>query len=108
MTETLEKNMNIKWVKSPEGVFETYANQTHLNWSLDDVRLRFAEIGEGGENDTGPGSNVVPVNYEKAAITLSWRNAKMLQAQLAKVISNYEKANGEIKILVKLASNEGT
>jgi hypothetical protein len=103
----MTEKKNIKWVKPPQGVAETYANQTHINWSLDDVRLRFAQIAESGE-DTGPGCDVVPVNVEKAAITLSWRNAKLLHGQLARIVSNYEKANGEIKVQVTLASNEGT
>lgn len=98
---------NVKWVRSPEGVFETYANQTHLSWSLDDVRLRFAQIGESDESLT-PGATFVAVNVEKAAITLSWRNAKILHAQLAQVISNYERVNGDIELQVKLASSEGT
>jgi hypothetical protein len=107
MTETPAKNSPVPWVKPPQGAFEAYSNQTHINWSLDDVRLRFAQIGESGEY-TGPGSPLISVNYEKAAITLSWRNAKILQAKLATLISNYEKVNGEIKLQVTLASNEGT
>ena len=102
-----KKLTHFMWVKPPQGVLDTYANQSHLNWSLDDVRLRFAQIGESGD-DTGPGAQIVPVNIEKAAVTMSWRNAKILLNQLSRVISNYEKANGEIKIDVKLASNEGT
>lgn len=105
--ETPENKKHFKWIKPPQGVFDTYANQTHLNWSLDDVRIRFAQIGEAGD-DTGPGADIVPANFEKAAVTLSWRNAKILLNQLAKVIHNYEKVNGEIKMNVVLASNEGT
>lgn len=97
----------IKWVRPPEGVFETYSNQTHLAWSLDDVRVRFAQLGL--RDDTlSPGSPFVSVNVEKAAITLSWRNAKILHHQLSQIISNYEKENGEINLKPKLASSDGT
>jgi len=102
-----EARSHFKWVRPSEGVFESYANQTNLSWSLDDVRLRFAQIGESEESLT-PGSAFVPINIEKAAITISWRNAKILHAQLGQVISNHEKVNGEINLDLKLASNEGT
>jgi uncharacterized protein DUF3467 len=98
---------NIKWVRPPEGVFEAYSNQTHLSWSLDDIRLRFAQIGLSDESLT-PGDAFVSVNIEKAAITLSWRNAKILHDQLAQIIGNYEKENGEINLKPKLAPNDGT
>jgi hypothetical protein len=102
----VEEKPRIKWAKSAN-VFETYANQTHLNWTLDDVRLHFAQIMEIGEN-LGPGADVSFANMEKAVITVSWRNAKILRNHLEKIISNYEEANGEINIQLKLASNQGT
>jgi hypothetical protein len=96
-----------KWVKSSQGVFETYSNQTHLTWSLDDVKLRFAQLGEANES-AGPGDALVTVNVHKATITVSWRNAKILHAQLGLIVGNYEKVNGEINLKPTLASNEGT
>jgi hypothetical protein len=102
-----EAKPKIKWVRPPEGTFETYANQTHLSWSLDDVRLRFAQIGMSDETLT-PGDEFVSINIEKANITLSWRNAKVLYTQLAQIIGNYEKENGEINLKPKLASSGGT
>jgi hypothetical protein len=101
-----ESKVPIRWVKSPEGLFQTYANQMHINWSLDDVRLRFAEIGP--SNDAGPGDKLISVYVEKAAITITWRNAKILLNGLSAIISNYEKVNGEINLKPELASNEGT
>jgi len=105
MTE--EKNKKPQWVKSPEGIFHTYSNQTNITWSLDDVTLRFAQIMPADEI-LGPGDAFVPVNAEKASITIPWRTAKILLSQLGQVLSNQEKVNGEIKLDVALASNEGT
>ena len=104
---TDEKNKKIQWVRSSAGVFQTYSNQTNITWSLDDVTLRFAQIGPTDET-LGPGDPFVPVNAEKAAITVPWRTAKIILNQLRQVIENQEKTNGEIKIDVALASNEGT
>lgn len=101
-----ESKSGIKWIKSPDGVFDAYANQVHINWSLDDVRLRFAQIGP--INDAGPGEKLTPVNVEKAWITISWRNAKLLREHLSKIISNYETVNGEINLSPVLAPSDGT
>jgi hypothetical protein len=96
----------IKWVGSPDGMFETYANQGTVTWSLDDVQLHFAQIGTLESN--APGEKFNTVNIEKARITIPWRGAKILQLQLAKLIANYESVNGEINLAPKLTSNEGT
>jgi hypothetical protein len=101
-----EAQTSFKWVRSPQGVFEAYANQGHITWSLDDVRLHFAQIGE-IESPT-PGEKFSPLNIEKAKITIPWRNAKILHLQLGQIIGNYEKANGEINLRPALASSEGT
>jgi len=104
---TDENKPTINWVKSPAGIFQTYSNQTNITWSLDDVTLRFAQIMPSDEI-LGPGDSFVPVNAEKASITIPWRTAKIILNQLRQVIENQEKMNGEIKIDVALASNEGT
>lgn len=101
-----EAETRMKWVRSPQGVFETYANQGHITWSLDDVTLHFAQIG--GIESFTPGDKLTSAYMEKAKITISWRNAKIIHHQLAQIISNYEKANGEINLKPQLASNEGT
>jgi FlaG/FlaF family flagellin (archaellin) len=102
-----EVKTGIRWEKSPYGVFETYANGTNITWSLDDVTLRFAQLATTDETLT-PGDAVDPVNLQKATVTVSWRVAKVLHLQLGRLLANYEKANGEIRLTPKLASNEGT
>jgi hypothetical protein len=101
-----DETKQIKWVGSPHGIYETYSNQGTVTWSLDDVTLHFAEIGS--LESTAPGDELSPVNFEKAKITIPWRGAKILQLQLAKLIANYESVNGEINLMPKLTSNEGT
>ena len=49
-----------------------------------------------------PGDKYVGVAEEGAAVTLSWRNAKIFRNNLSAVIDNFEKTNGEIKLDVKL------
>ena len=41
---------------------------------------------------------------ERAAVTITWRNAKLMRNQLSDLIQAYEEVNGEINIGVKLAA----
>lgn len=102
MAEKSKEHTKINWQKSPDGVYEIYANSAHLTWSLDDVRIRLGQLIFGAN----PGESVVPVTEERAAVTFTWRNAKNLRNQLASLIDNYEKTNGEIKMDIKLAPND--
>ena len=95
-------NKSVDWVKSPNGIFETYANNLHLNWALDDVRLRFGQV-VNSPNTPNPGSDLIAVIQERAAITFSWRNAVMLRDNLTQLIESYERVNGLINRHVKLA-----
>jgi len=99
---TDETKKPIPWVKSPKGVFEVYANMTHLVWSLDDVRVRLGQIIDSPETPN-PGSDFRAVSEERAAVTFSWRGAKFFRNQLSTLIANYEKVNGDIKLDVTLA-----
>jgi hypothetical protein len=49
-----------------------------------------------------PGSKYVGIAEERAAVTMTWRNAKIFRDNLTAVIDNFEKTNSEIKIDVKL------
>lgn len=93
------------WVKVPGGVAEVYANSFHATWTKDDVRVRLAQVIDSPETPN-PGSTFIGINEERAAVTFSWRNAKILRNQLAQIVEQYEKANGEIKVDVTLP--EGT
>jgi hypothetical protein len=66
-----------------------YANYSHLESSLWDVKIYF------GQTDQAAGQNVVPVN---AAITLPWPQIKVLSYFLQIHLAGYELENGRIKI----------
>ena len=77
---------------SPDGVVEIYANLVDANWTLHDVRMRFAQI-----VPNPPGSEKVFRAEERAAVTVSWGYAKTISQVLADLIRRYEEANGEIQ-----------
>jgi hypothetical protein len=91
----------IHWIESPEGVFEVYANLAHITWSLDDLRIRLAQLVPSPET-RDPGDEYTAIAEERAAITLTWRNAKIFRDQLSDVIKRFEDDNWEIQTKVKL------
>lgn len=90
------KNKPMPWVKSPAGVIDIYANQAHVTWTLDDVRVRLGQVVDSPETPN-PGLGFLGVTEVTAAVTFSWRNAKLLRDSLTKIIEAYEAVNGEIK-----------
>lgn len=92
------------WIKSPTGISEVYANSLHITWTLDDVRIRLAQVVNSPETPN-PGPQFIGVNEERAALTISWRMAKLLRDQLILSINNFEKTNGPIKVDVTLPTN---
>lgn len=85
-------------IEYPEdGIFETYANVVNMNWTLHDVRLRFAELIQVPDDDRPNWENQHGVLMERAAITIPWYQAKFLRNLLDGVIKNYETLNGELK-----------
>ncbi len=96
-----EPNKKIEWIKPEEGVFDVYANTAHMTWSLDDVRVRFAQLVDSPETPN-PGDKFVGVAEERVAVTFAWRNAVIFRDSLSALIENYEKTNGPIKTDVKL------
>jgi hypothetical protein len=96
------KKPEAPWIKSADGVVEVYANNLHLVWTLDDVRIRLAQLVDDPEKPT-PSIGYNGVSVERAAVTLPWRAAKQLRDSLTRVISAHESLNGEIVTDVKLA-----
>jgi len=85
-------------LEEPEGgVFEAYANVINLSWTLYDLRIRFAELLQVPDDDRPTWENQHGVVLERAAITLSWHQAKNLIDMLNGVVKNYEEINGELK-----------
>jgi hypothetical protein len=101
MSEIEDKNTKLPWIKSPSGVSDIYSNNVHVTWTLDDVRLRIGQIVDNPETPT-PGDGFKGAVEERAALTFTWRNAKLIRDQLTKLIDSYEKINGEINVDVTL------
>lgn len=102
--KTEESKKVADWVESPDGVLDIYANTAHLTWSLDDVRVRFAQL-INSPSTPNPGGEFIAVAEERVAVTFSWRNAVVFRNALSTVIEAYEKTNGPIKVEVKLPPN---
>jgi hypothetical protein len=94
----------LKWFKAPEGVYDVYANATHVTWSVDDVRIRLGQIVDSPATPN-PGPDFVGAVEERAAVTFSWRSAKLMRDQLTAAIGHYEEVNGPIKVDLKLPPN---
>lgn len=85
-------------IEEPEdGLFEAYANVVNMNWTLYDVRIRFAELIQVPDDDRPTWQNQHGVILERVAITLPWHQAKSLRDMLDGLIKNYEEINGELK-----------
>ena len=80
-----------EWVQPKSGVVpEIYCNFVNSSWTLFDVRVRLGQLvpREGEEGF---------VVEERAAVTFSWNEAKIMRDMLAQLVEAYEKVNGEIK-----------
>lgn len=91
----LPESPKYKWVPPRDGhpIPELYTNYIVTSWSMYDIRARIGQLVPSGE---GKGDFVVE---ERAALTLTWQHAKAVAGLLAKLVSDYERANGEIPIL---------
>lgn len=97
-----DKKPPIQWVRPPEGVPEYYGNMVNMVWSLDDVRFKIGQLIDGSQS-TESGRGFTAVAMPSAAVTLSWRNVKLLRNDLINLIEAYEKVNGEISTAIVLA-----
>src|SRR5262245_10051220 len=88
-------------VLEPEcGSADVYANVVNLNWTLYDVRIRFAElIQEPIDTENPTWGALTGVILERAQVTIPWHQAKLLQQMLADLVQKYEEANGELKAI---------
>ncbi len=100
MSEETAKR-KIQWVPAPGGVVEVYGNLATIQWSLDDVRVRFAQMVNSPETPN-PGGDLVPIAQERVAVTMTWRGAKILAGNLAKAVEAFEQVNGEIVVDLNL------
>jgi len=83
-----------RWIPAKDGSHnEIYGNFVHPTWTLFDVRIRVGIL----VPDEADASDFVV--EERAAITVSWPQAKNLRDVLTGLVTSYEEANGEIKPL---------
>jgi hypothetical protein len=96
------ENPKYKWIPPRNGspVPEIYTNYIITSWSMFDIRARLGQLVPSGD---GRRDFVVE---ERAAITLTWQHAKAVAALLARLVGDYERANGEIPPL-KLPQESG-
>jgi hypothetical protein len=88
-------------LEEPEdGVFTVYSNLVNMDWTLYDVRLRFAELIQVPDDEAPFWGNQHSVVLERAMITLPWHQAKTLCSMLAGLIQSYETLNGELKSIL--------
>lgn len=87
------KKPEFKWRRTKDNIPEVYGNLFHATWTLVDVRVR---VGELVPDTSGDKSFFVD---ERAAVTLSWPQAKILANTLTQLVESFESVNGEIKPL---------
>ncbi len=92
--ESAQTAPTIPWIAPDEGICEVYSNLHHLNWTLYDVRIRFAQI---VPSPYQPPESAGWAISEQAAVTMPWGQAKLLRDMLSEAIQRYETLNGEIK-----------
>lgn len=85
-----------------DGVFEAYSNIVNFDWTLTDVRLRFAQLIQVIGDDSPLWNAQKKMSMERAVITIPWHQAKSLRDYLTTLVDAYEAVNGEMKQL-KLA-----
>jgi hypothetical protein len=79
------------------GIFAAYSNVVNMDWTLFDLRLRFGELMQVGDDESPSWQNQHGIVLEHAAIRIPWQQAKVLRDMLVGVIKNYEEINGELK-----------
>lgn len=85
-------------LEEPEdGIVEAYSNVVNMNWTLYDVRIRFAELLQVPDEDRPNWENQHGIILERVAVTMPWHQAKFLCNLLDGLIKNYEEINGELK-----------
>jgi hypothetical protein len=84
---------------------EVYSNLFSMGWTGRDVRIVFSHLivaldaAAATDGKLGGWSNqrTKVLSEERAAVTTSWSDLKILSGMLAEAITSFEAANGEIK-----------
>jgi len=89
-----DNQQSVEWIRRNDFA-EVYSNHYFLNWSTSDLRIRFGQM---IPVNTDAAAKVNYVVEEKAAVTMSWAQAKALKDTLNDVVTRFEGANGEIDL----------
>jgi hypothetical protein len=79
----------LEFVKAPEGIRYTYANNFAIGHTVFDLRLIFGEV-------TDVDDKKIEIT-QRVQVTMSWLEAKALAESIAVYIKNYEDSYGPIK-----------
>jgi hypothetical protein len=92
-SRSAEQSTIHEWVAAEDGVCEAYSDWFHINWMPLTVRIRFAQIVADPRISPDKATWVLD---ERVALTLPWVTVKSLNEMFTKLITTYEKTNGEI------------
>lgn len=91
-------DLNTTPLEQPEdGVIAEYSNVVNLDWTLHDVRIRFAQLIQVPNDESPTWKNQHGVLDERVIVTMPWPQAKHLRNMLSALVKSYEDLNGEIK-----------
>jgi hypothetical protein len=90
MKKSNQRKIDVDLFEPEGGMFFTYANHLQIGFTHFDVRLVFGEVVDVGQS----GVSV----EQRAPVTLSWGQAKLLDHMLGEVVTKFEAAQGEIKL----------
>jgi len=89
MEQDAQKQPEVEFQDSPNGVLFTYANHAEVGRTATDIRILFCEI-------LGVVADKV-MFQRRVQVTLPWLQAKLLARLLTSLVESYEKENGPIK-----------
>ena len=82
-------------VEREGGIFYTYSNNINLDWSVHDLRMRFAEMSLLPEYKAKRNTHRIE---ERVSVSMAWSEAKALHGLLGQVLLEFETLNGPIEI----------
>jgi hypothetical protein len=84
---------------------EVYSNQFSIGWTSRDIRIQFRHliiaagdpVAAAGRPGGWSNESTKLLVEDRAAVTTSWYDAKILAGMLTEAVNGFEAANGEIK-----------
>jgi hypothetical protein len=100
----MDKEKNGSHSAEAAGCSEVYSNQFSLGWTGRDIRILFSQLivapddpaAVAGERGGWSNQRVKLLAEDRAAVTTSWSDAKVLAGMLVEAIERFETLNGVI------------